>query len=153
MIQNQSSTPNNSIKLILFPKNDYCHRYRPSYDLKTFQQEIQDTQAELVDYFPRKLVTQYNEYRKTTKWLTYIFWGSTVSLAVLTHKIKFVKKIIGQHKWLMFCLRMSILVFPYLLMEKIMQEVEKEEISMIYEQIKPQYLKYKLTGDIKQLKG
>jgi len=37
-MQNQSTTPNNSNSLILLPKNDYCHRYRPSYDLKTFQQ-------------------------------------------------------------------------------------------------------------------
>ena len=87
--------PNSSKTLILFPKNDYCHRYRPSYDLKTFQQEIEDTQTELVNYFPTQIVRQYNEYRDTTKLLTYGFWGTTLSLALLTHKIKFVQKLFG----------------------------------------------------------
>ena len=34
-----------------------------------------------------------------------------------------------------------------------MQDAEKEEITMIYQQLKPKYIKYKLTGDITQLNG
>jgi hypothetical protein len=48
--------------------------------------------------------------------ITYGFWASTVTLAVFTHKIKLFERLIGSKKWLMFGLRMSILVFPYLLM-------------------------------------
>lgn len=34
-----------------------------------------------------------------------------------------------------------------------MQDAEEEEITTIYKQIKPHYIRYKLTGDITQLSG
>ena len=34
-----------------------------------------------------------------------------------------------------------------------MEDAEEEEIKTIYQQLKPHYIRYKLTGDITQLSG
>lgn len=103
---------------------DHCNRFRPLFDKKTFQKEVENTEGELMEYVEPGISNQYRRFVKTSEYLVYGIWGVGMGFAVYCHKLAFLRRLLGEKSIKMLSFKITSLAAPYLFMEKVMPQAE-----------------------------
>jgi hypothetical protein len=78
-------------------------------------------------------------------------WTVSLGIAVFSHKVKIISRLLGEKSWGMFTFKLSSLLIPYFAIEAITPEAEQEEINILWSRTKEKYRNYKNSGDILDL--